>query len=219
MYQWNFGFLGNFSSALALGLTNTLSITILAILFGSALSLFVVVGQLSNNVLVRTVTRAYVEFFIALPVLVLLVWIYYCLPALGLNLSSFSAAVLGLSLSLSAFLAELIRGAILAVPKGQLEAARLLRIRRQDIGRYIVAPQVIKIVAPALLNEYVTTLKLSTIASVISAPELLYQSALIISQSYRPLEMYTVLALLFAIIIIPLLRIGRFLEGRRLWRL
>jgi polar amino acid transport system permease protein len=217
MYRWDFSFIGTYSEALLTGLLNTLLITCSSVLLGSALSLIVVAGQVSQIRFIRYVFRFYVEFFIALPVLVLLVWIYYCLPSIGFKTSSLWTAVFALSLSLSAFLAELVRGAIAAVPRGQIEAAKLLRISRRQIASKIIAPQVFRIIGPALLNEYVATLKLSTIASIISAPELLYQSALIISQSYHPLETYTALAVLFALIIIPLLRISRLIEGRRQW--
>jgi polar amino acid transport system permease protein len=110
-------------------------------------------------------------------------------------------------------------GAVLTIPSGQVEAARILGFSSYHTSKSIVWPQVLRSIAPALLNEYVTTLKLSTVASVISAPELLYQSGLIITQTYRPLEVYTTLAVLFAIIVIPLLRIGRVLEKRRIWKI
>jgi polar amino acid transport system permease protein len=219
MYQWDFGFLVAYLPALFHGAVSTLKITLASVILGTALSLIVAAAQASTSTPLRWLSRVYVECFVALPVIVLLVWIYYCLPVLGLTLSSLAAAIVGLSLSLSAFLAELIRGGVKSIPEGQIEAARLLTIPNREIARRIVAPQVIRVIAPALLNEYVTTLKLSTIASVITAPELLYQSSLIISQTYRPLEAYTALAGLFIVLIVPLLRIGRLLEGRRRWRI
>jgi polar amino acid transport system permease protein len=219
MYQWNFSFLWNYQPAILIGLWNTITITLSSILIGTAVALFLVAGQLASYVIVRRLSRIYVEFFISVPILVLLIWIYYCLPLLGLNLSGYLAAVAALSLSLSAFVAELVRGAVQTIPQGQVEAARVMGFSNYDTARSIVWPQVLRTIAPALLNEYITTLKLSTISSVISAPELLYQSTLIISQTYRPLEVYTFLAVLFAILIIPLLRVGRFLERRRIWKI
>ena len=219
MNIFDIGFLYAYKAAILIGLVNTFAITILAIGIGSALAVLLVVGQLSANATVRFLSRAYVDFFVAVPILVLLIWIYYCLPSLGIQISSYWTAVVALSLSLSAFAAELIRGAVLTVPAGQIEAARLVGITEYDISRSIVWPQVARSIAPALLNEYVTTLKLSTVASIIAAPELSYQSSLIISQTYRPLEVYTALALIFAIIIIPLLRFGQRLEKARMWKI
>jgi polar amino acid transport system permease protein len=219
MYRWDFSFLGSYQAAIALGLWNTISITVLSIIAGTAIAVLMVAGQLSSNHIIRYACRIYVEIFVSLPILVLLVWLYYCLPLLGLNLSAFVTAVTALSLSLSAFVAELVRGAVLTIPSGQVEAARILGFSSYHTSKSIVWPQVLRSIAPALLNEYVTTLKLSTVASVISAPELLYQSGLIITQTYRPLEVYTTLAVLFAIIVIPLLRIGRVLEKRRIWKI
>lgn len=219
MYIWDFSFAIGYLPALLRGALNTILISFLAILIGTSLAIGLVVLQRSDRALLEISARVYIELLIALPVFVLLVWVFYCLPIVGIQLSAFAAAVVVLGMSLSAFLAELIRGAIGAIPVGQIEAGKIAGLSTSQVDRYIVLPQVLRVIGPAFLNEYITTLKFSTIASVIGAPELLYQTAAIIAQTYRPLEMYTILACIFLALVLPLTRMSRTIERRRQWRL
>ena len=198
------------------GIVITLSTTAITIIVGSALGIVVAVGSLYTK-FAHPVFRAYIEVLLGLPVLVLLVWIYYVLPILipVLTLPAFSVGIFGLSLSLSAFVAEIVEGGIGSVPKGQLEAAYLLGVGRLQAVRYIVLPQAIKTMWPALVVQYITTYKFSTLVSVIGVGDILHVGAQVVAQTYRIIEVYTFIAIFFIATIIPLNILSRRLSKAR----
>jgi len=135
----------------------------------------------------------------------MLVWFFFCVPVLfgGLRISAFTSAVVVLSLNLSAFVAEIIRAGLNGVPRIHIESARAVGLSSLQTVRYVTLPIASRLVLPPLIGQYINTVKLSVLASVIAVPELLNRTTDIISQTYRPLEFYTVLALLFLIILLP----------------
>jgi polar amino acid transport system permease protein len=162
----------------------------------------------------------YVELFLALPVLVLLIWIYFCGPLLlGISLSGFWTAVVALSLSLSAFAAEIVRSGILSVPKGQTEAARALGMSRVQSLLYISIPQAIRVMIPPFLGIYIACLKTTSLASTIAVYELLHSAQSLIVSSYRPLEIYTTVALIYVAMVLPISYITRRFESTQPWKL
>src|ERR1035438_9753713 len=125
MYDWDFGLIWRNRAVFVQGGWITVQITALSILLGTAGGSVLGLGRASKSRWLRLPVSAFVELFLALPVLVLLVWVYYCAPLFfHINLSGYWTAVTVLSLSLSAFVAEIVRAGLLAVPKGQVEAAR-----------------------------------------------------------------------------------------------
>jgi polar amino acid transport system permease protein len=135
-----------------------------------------------------------------------LVWIFFALPMIpivGLRLDSFSTAVVGLSLNLGAFVAEIVRAGLEGVPRQHIEAATMARFSRLQLWRYILAPLVLRFITPPLFGQMISQVKLSVLASVIAVPELLHTVNTISNDSSRPLESYTALAISFLLLLLP----------------
>ncbi len=220
MYDWDFNIVFQHKEVFLSGAIITLEITFYAIIFGTLLGAVLGVAKKSKSPYIRIPANIYIELFLALPILVLLIWIYYCGPLLfGLNLSGFWTAVLALSLSLSAFVAEIVRSGLISVPIGQIESARGLGLSSFQTITRIVLPQAIKVMTPPLLSMYISTLKMSSLASVIAVYELLHSAQNLILSSYRPLEVYTAVAISYLILILPLTLLTRRFETSKKWRI
>lgn len=218
MYEWDFSIVWLHLDVFINGALITLALTFWSVIFGTVGGVLLGLGRLSRSRWIHFPAIGIIEVFLALPVLVLLVWIYFCAPMLGLSLSGFLTAVVSLSLSLSAFAAEVVRSGIAAIPSGQLEAGRALGMSRFQVLRKIVAPQALRIITPPMLGQYLTTLKMSSLASVIAVYELLHSAQNLISVTYRPLEVYTTIAIVYLIMILPISVLTRKLEARYAWK-
>ncbi len=203
---WNFSVVWSNLLQLYFAFLVTVWISVGSITLGTVIGVLLGVLSLISLNLISCIARLFIELFLALPVLVLLVWLYYSLPLMipGLVIEGQSCAILGLGLSLSAFVAEIIRGGINSIPSGEIEVAYCTGMSRFEAIRYILIPQVFRESWPALMGQYITTYKFSTLASVIAVPEILHTANSIIAQTYRPLEMYSAVAVMFIITIIPL---------------
>ena len=185
------------------GLWDTILLSLTAIAIASPLGLLVALPGLSANPWLRSVNRVYVEVVRAVPLLVLLLWVYYGLPVVaGVTLSVFWAGVLALALGDSAFQAEIFRAGIQSTPKGQIEAARAISLSWIDTMRYIILPQAIRRILPALGNQFVYVLKMSSLVSVIGMQELTRRANELVVTEYRPLEIYTILVLEYLVLIL-----------------
>ena len=181
---------------LAGGLTATLLVSLCAIVLSVLIGALMALAALSKRKVLQTLARLYVEIFRAIPLLVLLLWVFYGLPVvLGLQLGVFVAGVLSLALSDSAFEAEVFRAGIQSVPKGQVEAAKSLGLSWFQQMRFIVAPQAIKVILPALGNQFIYVVKMSSLISVIGLPELTRRANELNVNEYRPLEIYSFLVI------------------------
>ena len=161
----------------------------------------------------RGPAAVYVEIFRSTPALVQLVWIYYALPILtGLQLNNFISVGIGLGLHTSAYYCEVIRAGILAVDRGQTDAAKAIGMRRAQIMRRIVLPQAVRFMVPPFMNETANLIKLTSLGSVLAVYELLHAGNNLITNTYRPLEIYTAIAVVFAVIIYPVIWASRRLE-------
>lgn len=197
------------------GLKYTLLLSITAILISIVIGLMVALPGLSNNRLGRTFNRVYVEVVRAVPILVLILWVYYGLPiVMGIAVSVFWAGVIALALSDSAFEAEIFRAGIQSIDRGQLEAADSLGLGYIDRMRYVVLPQAIRRVLPPLGNQLVYMLKMSSLVSVIGMEELTRRANELVTSQYRPLEIYTVLVLEYLVLILVVSAGVRWLERR-----
>ena len=155
------------------------------------------------------------ELFRSVPLLVLLLWVFYGLPVIiGLQLSVFATGVLSLALSDSAFEAEVFRAGIQSVPKGQIEAAKSLGLTWSQQMRLVVMPQAIKVILPALGNQFVYVLKMSSLVSVIGLQELTRRANELNVSEYRPLEIYTLLVAEYLLLILVVSYLVRRLERR-----
>ena len=203
---WDFTTVWEHLDLFVRALSVTVQLSALSILLGSILGLALGVGSLARSPIVNIPSRIVVEVFLALPALVIIIWIYFCLPLLlpRLLLSGFFASVVGLGLSLCAFVAQIVRAGINNVPSGQLEAAYCLGMTRIQTVRYVLVPQLSRKMLPPLMGQYITCYKFSTLASVVAVPELLHAGGNLIAVTYRPLEIYTAIAVVFLITVLPM---------------
>jgi polar amino acid transport system permease protein len=163
----------------------------------------------------RRFNRVYVEVVRAVPILVLILWVYYGLPQLmGISIGVFGAGVLALALSDSAFQAEIFRAGIQSVSRGQYEAAHTLSLNYVDRMRFVILPQAIKRILPALGNQFVYMLKMSSLVSVIGMQELTRKANELVVTEYRPLEIYTILILEYLVLILMVSGVFRWFESR-----
>ncbi|MDQ1079332.1 amino acid ABC transporter permease [Pseudoroseomonas cervicalis] len=215
MYNWDFAVVWSYRWLFVNGLWVTLAFTAAIVLLGLAIGLFSGLLRLSRLAPLRWVSQAYVELFRCTPILVQLVWFYYALPMLtGIQMSATTAGVLALSLYGGAFYSEIVRGGIASIEGGQTEAALALGMTPAQSMRRIVLPQALKRMVPPLMNQSIIQLKNTSLVSVLAVPDLLYQGQAAAHDSYRPLEIYTVVAIIYFVVLFPLtLLVGR-LERR-----
>ncbi len=185
--------------------------------FGTLLAVLLALLWKTQNKLVAGTVLMLVEAFKSIPLLVLLVAIQYAVPAFwpGWSLSSFWNSVVALSLSLAAFLAEVLRSGIDAIPKGHIEAAEALGISQFNIVRRILIPETVRRTFTSIVVLYITLLKYSTLASIIGVPELLFNARMININVVRPMEVYTALTIAFLVLVVPLSLAARFLEKQK----
>jgi len=215
VYQWDFTFLWDYRTLFLQGVGYTLFYTFLCIVFGLLAGLISGVGQLSRSGIIRIPMRCYVEVFRATPVLVQIIWFYYALPVLmGISMSPATAAVGALSLYGGAFYSEIIRGGIVSIDIGQTEAARALGMTRFQIMRRVVLPQALRRMMPPLMNQSIMQLKNTSLLSVLALPDLVYQGQAVVHETYRPLETYTLIALIYLVILLPTIGLVKKLENR-----
>ncbi len=197
------------------GLKYTVLLSLTAILISIALGLLVALPGLSSRPWLRRASRTYVELIRAVPILVMILWVYYGLPQLmGLTIGVFWAGVIALALSDSAFEAEIFRAGIQSIARGQYEAAYSVSLNYIDTMRYVILPQAIRRILPALGNQLVYMLKMSSLVSVIGMQELTRKANELVVTEYRPLEIYTVLVLEYLVLILIVSAGVRWLERR-----
>jgi polar amino acid transport system permease protein len=200
---------------MASGAYNTILMSVTAIIISVFIGLLIALPGLSDKRGWRAINRTYVEVVRSVPILVLLLWVYYGLPQLsGLTLNVFWAGVLALALSDSAFQAEIFRAGIQSIGKGQYEAAQSVSLNYRDTMRYIILPQAIRRILPALGNQLVYMLKMSSLVSVIGMQELTRKANELVVSEYRPLEIYTILVLEYLVLILIVSAGVRWLERR-----
>jgi polar amino acid transport system permease protein len=196
------------------GVWLTVSLSLISIICSITIGLFVALPGLSLNPYLRSFNRIYVEALRSIPVLVLILWVYYGLPVvLGISLSPFVAGVVALALSDSAFEAEIFRGGIQSIERGQTEAADALGFTYAQKMRHIILPQAIRRILPPLGNQFVYMLKMSSLLSIIGLQELTRKANELTVTVYRPLEIYTILVLEYLILILLVSRLVRWLEA------
>ncbi len=200
---------------MASGAYYTIGMSVTAIVISVVVGLLVAMPGLSKKGGWRMFNRSYVEIVRSVPVLVLILWVYYGLPALsGITLTVFWAGVLALALSDSAFQAEIFRAGIQSISKGQYEAAQSISLSYRDTMRYVILPQAIRRILPALGNQLVYMLKMSSLVSVIGMQELTRKANELVVSEYRPLEIYTILVLEYLVLILIVSAGVRWLERR-----
>ena len=216
-YSWHFDVIWQYRAVFLRGALMTAKLTVWSLVIGVVLGLALGMMRSSMRALLRTPAAFYIEFFRATPVLVQLVWIYYSLPILtGLQMGNVASLAIGLGLHAAAYFAEIFRAGIASVERGQTDAAKSIGMSYAQMMRRIVMPQAVRRMIPPFINELATLIKLTTLGSVLAVYELLHESNNLINNTYRPLEIYTALAVAFAVIIYPFIWLSQRLEGY--WR-
>lgn len=214
MYDWDFNSVWTVREQLFDAFLVTVQLNTVVLAVGVTLGVLIGVVSRGESNSWRFLARIYTDLFRALPVLVLLVWFYFCIPILlgGIRISGYASAVIVLSLNLSAFISEIVRAGIDSVSNSYKEDALAAGFSKWQTNYRIVLPIALRIMVPPLVGQCINTIKLSVLASVIAVPELLHRTTDMISQTYRPLEFYTVLAILFLVLLLPGTLLSRRLE-------
>lgn len=209
------GILKNNYQVLLIGLGKTLLLTLVS--FALALVVGIIFGLMSVSPIksLRMVSSLYVDIIRGIPMMVLALFIYFGLSdAIGVTIPDFTAGVITLTLNASAYIAEIVRGGINAVPAGQTEAARSLGLSYMRTMQKIVLPQAIRIMIPSFVNQFVISLKDTTIISVIGIVELLQTGKIIVARTMQTTYVYLIIAIMYLIVITALTKLAKVLEKR-----
>ena len=214
-YQWDFAAVWSHFDMLLVGLAGTVRIALISIVLGVIVGAILASMRLSPNKLLRAPATAFVEFYRNTPPIVHFFWFFYALPiVIGLNLDPYAAAVLALSTQSGAFYAEVFRGGITSVERGQWEGAQALGMTRTAAMRRVIVPQALRrMVAPFIERSFELT-KTTALASTLAYAELLYQAQQVNSITYRPMETYTTIAVMYFILLFTASMLARFAERR-----
>jgi His/Glu/Gln/Arg/opine family amino acid ABC transporter permease subunit len=196
------------------GLLITIELTFVVIVLSLGFALLVALGGMSRWLLLRWMIKAYIELMRGTPLLLQLIYIYYVLPEIGIRLDAFTAGVIGLTLNYSAYISEVYRGGILAVPKGQHDAAAALGMTRALAMRRIVLPQAIRIVIPTLGNYFISLFKDTALCSVVSIQEVVFTAQIVAARNFQYFTLYTVVAAMYFFVSFPAARLVGWLERR-----
>ena len=214
-YQWDFAFLWRYAPLFWKGMGVTLAYTAGTISLGLIIGLLIGLGRLSRSWLLNIPLIAFIEVFRCTPLLVQIVWFYYALPVLlGVQIPATAAAVMTLSCYTGAFYAEIFRGGIISIERGQWDAARALGLRPWAMMRCVILPQAVRRMIPPFVNQSITQLKNTSLVSTIAVPDLLYNGTLITADTYRPLEVYTVVAIIYFVLLFPSTMLAQWYERR-----
>jgi len=215
MYHWDFTFLSRYSDLFLKGLLVSLAFTLSIVFAGLLIGLVVGLGRISTIAIVRFASRIFVEMFRCTPLLVQLVWFFYAMPILtGINMSAPVAGALSLSLYGAAFYAEIFRAGIVSIDSGQPEAGFALGMTRSQMMRRIVLPQAFKRMIPPIVSQSILQFKNTSLLSILAIPEFLYQGQVVAHETYRPLEVYTFIAVTYFVVLFPLTIAVEHLERR-----
>ena len=189
-------------------------ITVLVILLSWVCGLAAALGKTSKHAALRWPCQFYIWFIRGTPTLIQVFIVYFGIPQLGLRMSPFTAGVVALGIASGAYVAEIIRSGLLAIPKGQLESTMAIGMSHRQSLQYIILPQVFRIIIPPITNEAVTTLKNTSLLSTITIIELTLKSEMIISYTFRPFDFYIIAAILYLIMTTSLMSAANWFEVR-----
>lgn len=204
----------NWSRLLA-GLAMTVELTIISLIIAGMLGLLFGLLSVSKKKSLRAIALVYVDIVRGTPLLVQAFFIYFGIPAaLGIRLDANTAGIITLSLNAGGYLAEIFRGGIESINKGQMEAARSLGLPYSLAMTKVILPQAVRTMTPALINQCIITLKDTSILSIIGIQELTQTGRLIIANNYQAFEMWTIVAVMYFVIIMILTKISKRIERK-----
>ena len=197
------------------GITTTIYISTISIIIAMIVGLLIAIPAITKNKYLTYINVFYVEVVRSVPLLVLILWVYYGLPILtGFSFSPFVSGIIALSISESAFMAEIFRGGINAIKKTQWEAATSLGLNFSKKLKLVILPQAFKVILPALSNQFVYVLKMSSLVSIIGISDLTRKANELVVSTYRPLEIYSFLILEYLVLILIVSYFVRRLERK-----
>ena len=210
-----FEYVGQCMPQLTMGLKLTLQMTILSLVLAVIVGMITCLFSISKVKPLNWISGIYLSLIRGTPLLVQAFFIYFGLTsALGLRIPAFNAAIIVLCLNAGAYLSEIFRSGIAAVNKGQMEAARSLGLPYGVAMRKIILPQAIRIVIPSVLNQFIITLKDTSILSVIGCGELMRQGQQIVARNFRSFETYAIIAVMYYVVVIFLTKVFQIVERR-----
>jgi len=214
-YTFHFEVFETYWTWIAKGLWITVYISVISMIFALIIGLFISILRLSKIYILVLISRTYIEFFRGIPLFVFIIWLYYGLAMVsGINFDPITAGIICLSMQHGGYLAEIYRAGIQAVAKGQWEASFSLGFSIINTFIRIIFPQAVKIIIPPTANMFIGMLKDSALVSIIGVNELMRQSQIATSLTFRPFEFYTVTALIYIILTLGLSQMAKFLELR-----
>lgn len=215
MYEWDFIAVLRDMDLLLLGLVNTLKVTGLALLFGVPLGLLLALSRLTQFKPLSMLAAFIIEFFRTTPPLVQLFWFFFALPILiDIRMTPLTAAVFTFSIQSSAFFAEIFRSGIQSIEKDQWEGAKAIGMSYLQSMRRIILPQAVKRMIPAFMERSIELLKTTTLVSTVAYTDLMYQANDLAQKSFRPLEVYTVVAVMYFLLIFAFSQLSLLVEQR-----
>lgn len=191
----------------------TFEVTIFAIIGAIIIGLFCGLGAVSKSRIINMISGVYVELIRGIPLLVQLIFIYYAMGRF-FHIEGMVAAVVALSVCFGAYMGEIVRAGIQAVPRGQMEAAIALGLSRAQAFRHVILPQTVKVILPAIGNEFISMLKDSSLVSTIALSDILRKGREYISRTFLSLETMLIVALIYLVITLLLSRLVGILEER-----
>lgn len=195
-YQFDFSVVWTNWRFLLSGLLVTLQVTSLSLFFASVMGVIVGVARVSRHKIVNAPAYMVIAVLRNTPTLVQLIWVYYCLPILtGYTVTPVMAAVIALSLTGGAYLAETVKGGIEGIDSGQIEAAQTIGLSDLQTMRFVVLPQALRRMVAPFVNEFITLLKFSSLTSILGVADLTYTAQALSSSAFRPIETFTFLGL------------------------
>lgn len=211
--DWNYAF--EALPVLLEGVKFTILIALIGILLGFVIGTIAGLGRLANNKIIYSVSSIYVEVIRGTPLMVQALYIYFAIPLItGVNINPLLAGIMTIAINAGAYISEIIRGAIQSVDKGQIEAGRSLGLNKFLTFIHITWPQAFKAMLPNLGNQFIISLKDTSLLTVIGVAELTRQGTIVVSSSFRAVEIYTMVGLLYLFLTLGISFALRFVERR-----
>lgn len=215
-YHFDFSFLAGSVDALLEGLKVTLELAIASNVMGLVLGFLLCLLAMSRWAIVRWPARLFIEFFRCTPALLQIVWFFYCIPMIvDVFIDPVTMGVLALGLNLTAFNAEAYRAGVQAVPKEHLDASVALGLRPWQRTIYVVLPQALRSAMPVLLTNGIGSLQQSALVAIVAVADLMYVAKSLATEAYRPLETYSVVALVYFALSLPIAKLVHVIERRQ----
>jgi His/Glu/Gln/Arg/opine family amino acid ABC transporter permease subunit len=212
MHDFLFVFAPRYLPRLLQGAGVTIQLSVISMVVATALGLLVALGRMGRSRILRGILHSYVEVFRDVPLIVQLLVIYFSLPSVGISLPAFWAGVLGLSLNLGAYMSEMFRASILSIETGQREAGLSIGMSHARVYRRVILPQAFRVALPTMGGYFIALLKDCSLVSFIAVNELLRQGSMIIASTFKSMEVYLLVAVIYFVMSFIASRLVRLVE-------